>query len=67
MGTIISDRETKDFDEFLKQYSKKKMKKLEKKLRRYAEMYYGAPVAIQYLLPGVYAKEAERIRGNEEK
>ncbi len=38
--------------EFIKKWALKKMRKLEKKLKRYARIYFGKPMAIVYCQTG---------------
>lgn len=42
------EREYWEFQEYLKGWAYKKMQKLEKKLQRYAKMYFGWSVEIRY-------------------
>lgn len=42
------EKEYQEFQEYLKEWAYKKMQKLEKKLQRYAKMYFGWPVEIRY-------------------
>lgn len=49
----VDDKEFQEFQEYVKDWAFKKMQKLEKKLQRYARMYFGDPVAILYARNGV--------------
>ena len=48
MGRRVSDMELQEFQGFMRQWALKKMRKLEKKLRKYAKIYFGEPVTIIY-------------------
>ena len=48
----MDDSEVKEFEKFMKKWALKKMRKLEKKLHKYAAIYFGEPVAILYAKKG---------------
>ena len=48
----MSDPDTKEFDEFIRKWAWKKMRKLEKKLGSFAAIYFGEPMAIVYARNG---------------
>ena len=57
MNTPESDMEQAKFArEWVRAHAAKKMAKYEKKLRRAAKDFFGHPVAIAYLKPGVMFK-----------
>lgn len=73
MNTQESDMEQMKFvREWVRAHAAKKMAKYEKKLRRAAKDFFGHPVAIAYLEPGVMleikdAGEKAKIVADEEK
>ena len=48
MSKRVSDMELQEFQGFIKQWAAKKMRKLERKLCKYAKLYFGEPVTIIY-------------------
>lgn len=48
-------REEKEFNEFIRSWALKQMRRREKKLKRFASIYFGEPVAI------IYAKNGARV------
>lgn len=48
MDKRVSDLELQEFQGFMRQWAAKKMRKQEKKLRKYARLYFGKPVSIIY-------------------
>lgn len=48
-------REAEEFDNFIKAWALKKMRRQEKKLKRFARIYFGEPVAI------IYAKNGAKV------
>lgn len=47
--------EEKEFNEFIRSWALKQMRRREKKLKRFASIYFGEPVAI------IYAKNGARV------
>lgn len=45
-------REAEEFDSFIKAWALKKMRRQEKKLKYFARLYYGKPMAIIYAQDG---------------
>jgi len=52
---VDDKREAEEFDSFIKAWALKKMRRQEKKLKRFASIYFGEPVAI------IYAKNGARV------
>lgn len=57
MDKRVSDLESQEFQGFMRQWAAKKMRKQEKKLRKYARIYFGKPVSIIYSWDGTKAQE----------
>lgn len=48
----MRDDDLKDQQAFIKKWAYKKMQKLEKKMKKYARIYFGKPMAIMYVANG---------------
>lgn len=48
----MDDAAWKEYRDFVRAWALKKMKKQEKKLKHYAQLYFGEPVAIVYARKG---------------
>ena len=59
MKKFVTDIEEKEFKDFIRQWALKKMKRHEKKLKRYARIYFGEPMAI------IYARNGAKIVHND--
>lgn len=51
----MNDAEYKEFQKFIRQWAYKKMQKREKRLKYFARIYFGEPVAI------IYAKNGAKV------
>lgn len=49
------NREEKEFNDFIRSWALKQMRRREKKLKRFASIYFGEPVAI------IYAKNGAKV------
>lgn len=59
----ITEDEAKDFKDFIKRWAFKKMRKYEKKLQYFAELYFGEPMAIVYLKNGTKVTRNDGTEG----
>lgn len=67
MGKGVSEREMEAFQDFVRDYARKRMRRLEKRLRHYAKLYYGYPVAIVFYGPGMHTgKEKAASRSGQQ-
>ena len=63
MGKRVSDLELQEFQDFMRQWALKKMRKHEKKLRKYAKVYFGEPVTIIYAKDGTKVTRSDGVKG----
>lgn len=63
MDKRISDMEVQEFQGFMRQWALKKMRKLEKRLRKYAKIYFGEPVTIIYAKDGTKVTRSDGVKG----
>ena len=63
MDKRASDMEFKEFQYFIKQWAAKKMRKQEKKLRKYAKIFFGEPVTIIYAKDGTKVTRSDGVEG----
>ena len=57
------EQEFQEFQDFTRKWALKKMRKLEKKLRKYAKIYFGEPIAIIYARNGVKVVHKDGTEG----
>jgi len=55
--------EAQEFQGFIRQWVLKKMRKQEKKLRKYAKLYFGEPVTIIYAKDGTKVTRSDGVKG----
>lgn len=55
----MRDSDLEDQQEFIKKWAFKKMQKLEKKLQKYARIYFGKPMGIMYIANGAKIVHAD--------
>lgn len=63
MEKRVSDMEAQEFQGFIRQWVLKKMRKQEKKLRKYAKLYFGEPVTIIYAKDGTKVTRSDGVKG----
>ena len=61
MSDEVQNDEYEEFEGFIKEWAWKKMRKLERKIKRFAKIYFGGPVVLMYFTRKQYDEYLEYL------